>query len=58
MTRNQAFGLLVFGILAITAALTWRFGWIGLLCPGAFVFLWAIGVDQKDEPPKEVTRIE
>jgi hypothetical protein len=48
MTQRQAFALLLLGITLVTAALTWKFGWIGLLTPGSVVLLYSLIVDQKD----------
>jgi len=53
MTRQQAFALLVLGVGLVTAALTWRFGWIGLLAPGLVVLTYALVVDH-DEPDRRV----
>jgi hypothetical protein len=57
MEQRQAFALLVLGVVLVTAALTWRFGWLGLLVPGAVIALYAFTVDTVS-PEKEVEDFE
>jgi hypothetical protein len=59
MTQKQAFALLLLGLSVVTGALTWHFGWLGLLVPGAVITLYAFTVDAKDPiEVKEVNEFE
>ena len=57
MEKRHAFALLVLGVILVTAALTWHFGWLGMLIPGAIVTLYALTVDAEN-PEREVEEIE
>lgn len=49
MTRRESLAVLILAVLMVSAGLTWRFGWYGLVGPGVAVFLMALFTEHANE---------